>query len=78
MAIYSPRPFEQHCKIPEALGCELTDDGYIRIDTFHKTTIDGIFSCGDNVTRMRTVANAVAMGTTTGMMVNKEIITENF
>ena len=27
---------------------------------------------------MRTVANAVAMGTTTGMMVNKEIILENF
>lgn len=77
-AIYSPRPFEQHCKIPEALGCKLTDDGYIRIDTFHKTTIDGVFSCGDNVTRMRTVANAVAMGTTTGMMVNKEIITEDF
>jgi thioredoxin reductase len=77
-AMYAPGPFKQHCQIPETLGCELTDDGYIRIDAFHKTTIDGIFSCGDNVTRMRTVANAVAMGTTTGMMVNKEIILERF
>jgi thioredoxin reductase len=77
-AVYAPVPFEQHCQIPETLGCELTDEGYIKIDSFHKTTIDGIFSCGDNVTRMRTVANAVAMGTTTGIMLNKEIILERF
>ena len=77
-AIYTRLPFEQHCLIPEHLGCELTEDGYIKIDTSHKTTIDGIFACGDNVTRMRTVGNAVSMGTTTGMMVNKELIEEKF
>jgi thioredoxin reductase len=77
-AIYTANPFEQHCKIPEALGCELTDEGYIKIDAFHKTTIEGIFACGDNVTRMRAVANAVAMGTITGASVNKEIVTEKF
>jgi thioredoxin reductase len=77
-AIYAPIPFEQHCKIPHTMGCELTDEGYIKIDTFHKTTIDGVFSCGDNVTRMRTIANAVAMGVATGIMVNKEIVLERF
>ena len=77
-AIYAPAPFEQHCKIPRTVGCELIDEGYIKIDAFHKTTVDGIFACGDNVTRVRTVANAVAMGTTTGIMVNKEIILERF
>ena len=77
-AIYAPAPFEQHCKIPGTMGCELIDEGYIKIDAFHKTTVDGIFACGDNVTRVRTVANAVAMGTTTGIMVNKEIILERF
>ena len=77
-AIYAPAPFEQHCKIPGTVGCELIDEGYIKIDAFHKTTVDGIFACGDNVTRVRTVANAVAMGTTTGIMVNKEIILERF
>jgi thioredoxin reductase len=76
--IYSPTPFEQHCQIPETMGCELTDEGYIKIDAFQKTTINGIFACGDNTTRMRTVANAVAMGTTAGMMVNKEIVFERF
>lgn len=73
-AVYTRLPFVQHCKLPEQLGCELTEEGYIKIDATHKTTIDGIYACGDNVTRMRTVANAVYMGTTTGMMINKELI----
>jgi len=37
-----------------------------------------VFACGDNTTRMRTVANAVAMGTATGLMVNKELIEGEF
>ncbi|MCK0190441.1 NAD(P)/FAD-dependent oxidoreductase [Arenibacter sp. F20364] len=77
-AIYTRLPFEQNCQIPEQLGCELTKDGYINIDTSHQTRIKGVFACGDNVTRLRTVANAVAMGTTTAMMVNKELIEEKF
>jgi thioredoxin reductase len=77
-ALYTRSPFEQHCTIPKTLGCELTDEGYIKIDPMQKTSVNGIFACGDNTTRMRTVANAVAMGTTTGMMVNREIIFEEF
>lgn len=77
-AIYAQSPFEQHCQIPETLRCELTDAGYIKVNIMQKTSVHGIFACGDNTTRMRTVANAVAMGTTAGMMVNKEIIEEEF
>jgi thioredoxin reductase len=76
--MYAPNPFEQHCQVPQTLGCELTDEGYLKIDASHKTSINGVFACGDNVTRIRTVANAVAMGTTAGIMVNKEIIVERF
>ena len=77
-ALYAKSPFEQHCTIPETLGCELTDQGYLKIDLFQKTTVHGIFASGDNTTRMRSVANAVAMGTTAGMMANKEFIEEDF
>lgn len=77
-ALYANIPFEQHCSLPEVLGCELTEEGYILVTAFQKTTVPGIYACGDNTTRMRTVANAVAMGTTAGMMVNKEIILEEF
>lgn len=77
-AIYAPVPFEQTCTIPQDLGCELTDDGYIRIDAFQETTVKGVFACGDNATRMRTVANAVSMGTTAGIAVSKQMILEEF
>jgi thioredoxin reductase len=76
--LYAPVPFEQHCNIPKALGCELTDEGYIKTDLFQKTTIHGIYACGDNTSRMRTVANAVATGTTAGMTLNKEMTLEQF
>jgi thioredoxin reductase len=77
-AIYSRNSFEQHCTIPEVLGCKLTDEGYIKVDTFQETTVNGIFACGDNVTRIRTVANAVAMGTSAGMTASKKMILEQF
>jgi len=77
-AIYARLPFAQHSVLPESLGCELTEEGYIKINPAHKTTVPGIFACGDNVSRMRTVANAVGMGTTTGIMLNKELTEENF
>jgi thioredoxin reductase len=76
--LYARLPFVQHCDIPKSLGCEITDEGYIKVDQAHKTTVAGVFACGDNISRMRTVANAVAMGTTTGLMVNKELIEEQF
>jgi thioredoxin reductase len=77
-ALYTRFPFIQHSTIPQTLGCALTTDGYIQIDASQRTTIHGVYACGDNTTRMRTVANAVSMGTTTGLMVNREIIEEQF
>jgi thioredoxin reductase len=77
-ALYAPRPFEQHCNIPETLGCALTDEGYLQTDAFQKTTVDGVYACGDNTNKLRTLANAVATGTTAGMILNKELINTNF
>jgi len=77
-ALYAPSPFEQHCKIPESLGCELTEEGYIKVDSLLETTVEGVFAIGDNASKMRTVANAVAMGTTAGMMISKKMIQEAF
>ena len=76
--LYAPVPFEQYCTIPALLGCELTEEGHIKVDPFMETTIAGVFACGDNATTMRTVANAVAMGTTAGMVLSKKMILEGF
>jgi len=77
-ALYARAPFKQHCSIPESLGCEMTDLGYIKTDSFQKTTVHGVYACGDNSSRLRTVSYAVSTGTIAGMMVNKEIIEEEF
>src|SRR5665648_12296 len=73
-AMYANSPFEQHCTIPETMGCEMTEQGYIKIDPLQKTTVHEISASGDNTTRMRTVANAVALGATAGIMVNKDCL----
>lgn len=76
--LYTRPAFEQHSNISVTLGCEITEAGYIKTDIAQRTTRPGVFACGDNTTRLRTVANAIAQGTLTGMMLNKEMIEENF
>ncbi|NJX14079.1 NAD(P)/FAD-dependent oxidoreductase [Tamlana crocina] len=77
-ALYAPLPFEQHSSVPEQLGCKLNELGYIEVDMFNKTTVDGVFACGDNSSRMRSVANAVASGNLAGAVVNMELSQELF
>ena len=60
------------------LGSYHREEGYIKIDGFQETTIKGVFAIGDNAAKMRTVANAVAMGTTAGMTISKKMILEEF
>lgn len=76
--VYAHIPFEQHSDIPLSLGCELTEDGHIHVDHFQKTTISGIYACGDNSTPFRSVANSIASGNTAGAMVNMDLSQEAF
>lgn len=77
-AVYSRIPFEQHSDIPVNLGCELTDQGHIKVDLYQKTSVDGIYACGDNTMPMRSVSSAVAGGTLSGAMINMELVNEMF
>jgi len=77
-AVYAAIPFVQHCDIPVQLGCELTETGYIKVDGFYKTTVDGVFACGDNSSMMRSVANAIGSGNMVGAIVNKILTDEQF
>ncbi len=77
-AIYAAVPFRQHSTIPEELGCELTEQGYLKVNHFQQTSVPGIFACGDNCSMMRSVVNAVATGSLAGAMVNKELTEEHF
>jgi thioredoxin reductase len=76
-AIYSGPAFNQHCKIPEILGCELTERGLIKVDVFQKTTIEGVYACGDSCS-WRAVSVAVSTGTMAGTALNNELTEKAF
>ncbi|RYJ38011.1 FAD-dependent pyridine nucleotide-disulfide oxidoreductase [Flavobacterium anhuiense] len=77
-AIYARPPFEQHCPIPEILGCDSNEQGLLKVDAMQKTNIPGVFASGDCTTPMRSVAIAVSTGSFAGAVINKELIDEDF
>jgi thioredoxin reductase len=77
-ALYASVPFTQHSNIPIALGCEVTEQGHIKVDNFQATTIGGVFACGDNASMMRSIANAVYTGNIAGVITNKALTDEQF
>lgn len=77
-ALYTHPKFEQHCHLPDLLGCELTEQGHIKVDAMQKTTIESISACGDCANVMRSVANAVATGNMAGAWLNNAMIEAAF
>ncbi|MDX8568646.1 NAD(P)/FAD-dependent oxidoreductase [Elizabethkingia sp. HX XZB] len=77
-AVYAAIPFIQNCDIAEQLGCELTEQGYIQVDSMQKTNVPGVFACGDSTSMMRSVALAVGSGNLAGAMLNMELVSEIF
>ena len=49
-ALYAKLPFEQHADIPGKMGCDFSPSGHIQVDVLQKTSIPGVFACGDNTT----------------------------
>jgi thioredoxin reductase len=75
-ALYARVPFEQHCALPDTLGCTYSETGYLTVDNLQKTSIPGIYAAGDATNPMRAVAAAVAAGMLAGAMLNRELIFE--
>lgn len=77
-ALYAALPFSQHSDIAKSLGCELTEQGYIKVSPIQETSITGVFACGDNSNMMRSIANAVYTGNLTGAVINGKLVEEKF
>ena len=77
-ALYHRAKYEQHCKIPEQLGCELTETGHLKVTDFQQTTIPGIYAVGDATTFFRAVSVASASGTKAAAILNHELITAQY
>jgi thioredoxin reductase len=77
-AMYARPPFQQHCTLPEKLGCTLNEQGYLAVDASQKTNVPGIYAAGDNTIMMRSVANAVAAGGLAGARLSHDLISEQY
>ncbi len=77
-AIYAKPYFEQHCKIPEKIGCEITEQGILKVDMFQETTVKDIFACGDTASPLRAISYAIATGSIAGSTLNNRIIEDEF
>lgn len=76
--IYARFPVEQQCALPMQLGCDLNEQGLIRVDGLQKTSVPGVYAAGDNSGFARSVAMAVAAGSMAGAAINRELIEEAF
>ncbi|MBI2109369.1 MAG: FAD-dependent oxidoreductase [Parcubacteria group bacterium] len=58
--------FKPNVALPQSIGVELDEKGYIKVDSMMKTNIDGFFAAGDTVNhfgRFKQDITAAAMGT---------------
>ncbi len=76
--LYASPEVKQQSELPCELGCEFTEHGRIEVDIFQKTTVEGIYAAGDNSSLGRAVPVAVAAGSVAGVMLNKELVEEEF
>jgi thioredoxin reductase len=67
----------QRSELPVALGCALTDDGHVVVDAEHRTSVDGVYACGDMCTPIHQVIVAAADGARTAIAVDNAIVDDD-
>ncbi|WP_316805793.1 NAD(P)/FAD-dependent oxidoreductase [Pedobacter agri] len=77
-AIYAKADVEQHVDFHDQLGFELTEFKTIKVDGQQQTTVKGVYAAGDCTTLMRSLSVITAAGTMAAVMMNKEMISEDF
>lgn len=77
-AVYARADVAQHVDLHNKLGFELTDFNTIKVDEQQRTTAKGVYAAGDCTTIMRSLSVIIAAGTLAAIMINKEMISEDF
>ncbi|MEH3111893.1 NAD(P)/FAD-dependent oxidoreductase [Pedobacter terrae] len=77
-AIYVKPDVEQQVNFNEQLGFELTDLKTIKVNEQQQTTANGVYAAGDCATLFRSLSIITAAGTMAAVMINKDLILEDF
>lgn len=71
-------PFQGKSPIGDVLGCEKTEMGFLKVNPFGKTTVEGVFAAGDIVTGQHAVIAAASTGQMAGAAAVAELLQEEF
>ncbi|TCC96888.1 NAD(P)/FAD-dependent oxidoreductase [Pedobacter frigidisoli] len=77
-SIYARAEVEQQVDFDVQLGFELTELKTIKVDEWQQTTVKGVYAAGDCTTLFRSLSIIIAAGTMAAVMMNKEMISEDF
>ena len=77
-AVYARADVQQHTDFYVQLGFELTEFNTIKVNEQQQTTTTGVYAAGDCATLMRSLSMITAHGTVAAVMINREMISEDF
>ena len=60
--------------LPEQLGLELTEDGFVRVDQEAHTSVPGVYAAGDLAFAPQQVAIALGSGHLAGLVATRELL----
>jgi thioredoxin reductase len=73
------RPVAHHpTTFASDLGCQLDEQGLIKLDALGRTTVSGVYAAGDISNPRRSIALSVAQGVSAGHVINYDLMTERF
>jgi len=76
--IFVRTELQQHSDLPQKLGCEINDYGFIQVDNTCQTTVPGVYAIGDMAGQLHQVIQAAANGAFAAARLNHLLATEQF
>jgi len=66
--------YEPSVELAQKMGVELTEDGFIKHDEFHRTNVPGIYSAGDVEGGYKQIVTATGLGSAAAMTIFEDLI----
>jgi thioredoxin reductase len=63
--------------LAEALGCELLEDGLVRVDAVGQTTVPGVWAAGNAANARAQVISAAGEGAAVAIAINTTLINQD-
>jgi thioredoxin reductase (NADPH) len=66
--------YEPTIELAKKIGIELTPEGYIKHDSFHRTNVPGIYSAGDVEGGYKQIVTAAGQGSEAALAIFEDLI----